>query len=269
MRLARRTIWLVVLLLPLAGCAGLTPSQYRDWSPDQAVLPHAEIEADRAVVHNIRNCVYLPDKSYVVRHYDKAFDLRRIESVDFFVVPFRDSPGLAHTMLSFGFQNGERVAVSVEIRRTREAEYSVLKGLLRQFELMYVVGDEQDLVKLRSNIRKDDVYLYRARATPEQTRELFVDVLQRVNQLAERPEFYDLFTNNCTTNIVRHVNHLSPHKVRYGWEVLLPGYSDRLAYDLGLLDTDLPFEEAKRRARITEVAQNCGDGADFSATIRR
>ena len=260
--------WLL-LLLPMLGCATMRPSNYLDWSPDQAVLPYAEMSGDRVVVHNIRNCAYLTDKDYVVNYYDKAFDLNRVQSIDFVVVPFRELPSLAHTMLSFGFRDGDRLAVSVEIRKKRGEEYTVLKGLLRQYELMYVVGDERDLIKLRTNYRKDDVYLYRARATPEQARELLVDVLNRANHLAAEPELYDLLSNNCTTNIMRHVNHLSPHRVPYGWEVLLTGHSAQLAYDLKLLDTDLPFEEAKRRAHISDLARSYADDPDFSAKIRR
>jgi len=251
------------------GCAGVRPSHYRDWSPDQAVLPYCEFLGDRVHVHNIRNCTYLTDKSYVVHYYDKTFDLNQLESVDFIVVPFRSLPSLAHTMLSFGFRDGERLAASVEVRRQRGEEYSLASALLGRYELMYVLGDERDLIKLRTNYRKDDVYLYRSRATPEQARALFVDVMNRVNQLAVRPESYDLLRNNCTTNIMRHVNHLAPNKVPYGWQVLLPGHSDRLAYDLGLLDTDLPFEEAKRRARINDLAEHYANDPDFSAKIRR
>lgn len=260
--------WLL-LVLPMLGCASMRPSNYRDWSPDQAVLPRADITDDRVVVHNIRNCTYLTDQSYVVHYYDKEFDLNRIDAIDFVVVPFKDMPSLAHTMLSFHFRDGQRVAVSVEVRKKRGEEYNLVKGLLRQYEIMYVVGDERDLIKLRTNYRKDDVYLYRARATPEQARKLFVDVMNRVNCLAAKPELYDLISNNCTTNIMRHVNHLAPNKVPYTWDLLFTGHSDRLAYDLGLLDTDLPFEEAKRRAKISDVARRYADDPDFSGMIRR
>lgn len=268
---ATRTMGLLVVAFCASGCIGLRPSNYRDWSPDQAVLPYAEFSGDRVRVHNIRNCAYLTDEQYAVEHYDRTFDLERIDSVDFLVVPFKETPSMAHTMLSFAFRDGGRLAVSVEIRRERGEKYGVAKALLRQYEIMYVLGDERDLIRLRTNYRKDEVYLYRARATPEQARELLVDILQRVNRLHEQPEFYDLFTNNCTTNIMEHVNHLAPSRslIPYGWQVLLPGYSDRLAYDLGLLDTALPFEETKRRARITEVAQRVDDAPDFSERIRR
>ncbi len=258
-------------VLPLLGCrlVGDRPSNLRDWSPDQAVLPYAETYGDVVRVHNVRDCTYVSQDAYVLNYYDKSYDLNRLRSVDFIMVPFQNMPSVAHTMLSFGFEDGDYLAVSVEIRREKGEQYQFLNGILDQYELIYVLGSERDLVKLRTNYRGDDVYVYRARATPEQGRRLFLDVIQRVNKLAAEPEFYNTFTNNCTTNIARHINHLAPGKVPLDFRVLLPGYSDKLAYDLGLLDTSLPFPEARRRANVSELARRNPDSADFSALIRR
>jgi hypothetical protein len=253
----------------MLGCrlVGERPSNFRDWSPDQAVLPYAETAGDLVRVHNVRNCTYYDQDSYVLGYYDKTYDVNSLRTVDFIMVPFKDIPSVAHTMLSFGFDGGDCLALSVEVRREKGEKYGFLEGMLDQYELIYVLGDERDLVKLRTNYRGDDVY--RARATPEQARKLFLDVIGRVNKLADGPEFYNLVTNNCTTNIARHINHLAPGKVPLDYRVLLPGYSDKLAYDLGLLDTALPFPEARRRANVSEVARRNGDSPDFSAVIRR
>jgi hypothetical protein len=248
---------------------GVQPSHNRNWSPDQALLPYAVFHGQRVHVHNIRNCAYQSDQDYVVNYYDRAFDLNQLESVDFLVVPFQGVPSLAHTMLSFGFADGEHLGVSVEARLEEGETYSPILGSLRQFELMYVVADERDVVKLRTTYRGDDVYLYRARATPEQARMLFLDVMERVDKLASTPEFYNVFTNNCTTNIVRHINHVAPGKVPQSMKILLTGHSDRLAYDLGLLDTTLSFDEARRRAKVSDVARQCSNAPDFSERIRR
>lgn len=245
------------------------PSNYRDWSPDQAVLSYADFNGDRVTVHNIRNCTYLTENEYVVDLYDKTYDLKKLRSVDFITVPFRQAPVMAHTMLSFGFDGDDYLAVSVEIRKEKGEQYAFLNGVLRQYEIMYVVGDERDLIKLRTNYRKDDVYIYRTRATPEQARGMFADVFQRVNQLKEQPEFYHTFANNCTTNIVRHVNNLSPDMVPYDYRVLLPGLTAELAYELGLLDTNLSFEETKRRALVSDLAHRYAEAPDFSAQIRQ
>jgi hypothetical protein len=133
---------------------------------------------------------------------------------------------------------------------------------------MYLVAEERDLVLLRTEARDVEVYMYKARATAEQRRALFVDVFQRVNQIYRQPEFYNTLTNNCTTNIVDHINHLVPGKIPYDYRVLLPGYSDQLAYDLGLLDTDFSFEETRRRAHINQLAHRYRDDPDFSLRIR-
>jgi hypothetical protein len=258
-----------LLIVLMAGCKVWRPSNDRLWSADQAVLPYAEIDGNRVTIHNIRNCKYRSETDYTVEHYDRTFDLSELETVDFIVVPFAEAPQLAHTMLSFGFGGRDYLACSVEIRKEMGETYSPIKGMLRQYELMYVLGDERDLVLLRTNHRLSEVYLYRSRATPQQARDLFLDVLARVNKLYEQPEFYNALTNNCTTNIVQHVNRLAPGRVPYGLAVLLPGYSDRYAYDLGLLDTDASFEETRARAKINMAAWLYRDAPDFSVRIRQ
>lgn len=248
----------------------LVPSNQRDWSPDLAVLSYAEVDGDKVKVHNIRNCTYRSDDEYVVRHYDKTFDLDRIQEVDFIVVPFVGAPSLAHTLLSFGFKGGDYVSVSVEARREKNEEYSPVLGAMRQFEIMYVVADERDVLVRRTKYRGADVYLYRTKATPEQARELFLDVMQRVNKLYHEPEFYDSLTNNCTSNIVQHINKLRPDRISlYDPRILLPGYADNLAYDLGLLDKSKPFEQLREEARINALANRYADRKDFSELIRR
>ncbi len=245
------------------------PSNHRDWAADLAVLPHAESEGTRFKIYNVREFIYQSDKDYIVRYSDRSYDLEQLESVDFIVVPFKHVPSLAHTMLSFGFDNGEYLGVSVEARLEEGETYSPVRGALRQFELIYVVADERDIIARRTRHRDADVYLYRTIATPEQARELFVDVMQRVNKLAAEPEFYDTLTNNCTSNIVRHINQLRPGSVPLDLRVLLPGFSDRLAYDLGLLESKLPFAETRRRARVNELANRHVEEANFSELIRR
>lgn len=262
--------------LAVSGCAAvqtgpsvLEPSNDRNWVPEMSVLSRAELEGDRVTVRNIRNSKYLNAETFVLDHYDKTYRLSDLQTVDFIVVPFKYSPSLAHTMLSFGFRGDEYLVVSVEVRREVGESYSPVRGVLRQFELMYVVGDERDLILLRTKHRGDDVYIYRAKAPPERVQLLFTDVMRRVNQLAEKPEFYHTVTNSCTSNIVSHVNGIRPGRIPFDLRALLPGKSDRLAYDLGLLETDLPFEEARRRARVTERAAEYENGSDFSTLIRR
>jgi len=264
-------ITLALVLATSAGCAKFKASNERNWSPDQAVLPHADFSKDRqqVTIRNIRACEYRTADDYTVRHYDKTFDLTKLTSVDFIRVPFPDMPELAHTMLSFGFDDKEYVAVSVEIRKEQGEAYNPALGAMNKYEIMYVLGDERDLIGLRTNFRLNDVYVYPTRAEPEQVRKLFENVLARVNKLEKQPEFYNTLTNNCTTNIAKHINELVPGRVPYDYRVLMPGYSDRLAYDLGLLKTPFSFEETRRAARVTDVAYEHRDDPDFSQAIRR
>jgi len=252
---------------PLA--ATLQPSNDRDWIPEQARLAWAEFAGDRVTIRNIRNFRHISEGQWEADYYDRTFRLSELRSVDFLVIPFASSPDLAHTMLSFGFEGERYVAVSVESRREKGETYDAVLGLLNRYELIYVVGDERDLVQLRTNIWLDDVYLYRTQASPELAQRLFVDVMRRVNQLAERPEFYNTLTNNCTTNIVEHVNRLLPGRVPLDRRILLNGRSDRLAFELGLLSADGSFEELKARSRINYLAYRYRDDPNFSALIRQ
>jgi hypothetical protein len=245
------------------------PSNARNWPPNLALLPRAVRNAQLLTVYNIRNTSYLTADDYVVRHYDKTFDLNQLRTLDFVVVPFKDSPAMAHTMLSFGFGQQGHLALSVEARLEQDETYSPVQGAMRQYELMYILADERDVILLRTKYRKDDVYLYPTKATPEQVRIILLDVMARANKLAVEPEFYDTFTNNCTTNIVGHINRLRPNRIPFSMGVLLPGYADRLAYDLGLLDTDFSFEKTHRDALISRLANRYAESPDFSEKIRR
>ena len=259
---------LVLLCLLTAGCNSLGPSNDRIWSADQAVLPTCDQSGDQMTVRNIRNLHYLNADEFVVDHYDKTFDLQDLESVDYVVCPFNVTSSLAHTMLSFGFAGGEYLGVSVEIRKEKGESFSPWKGSLQQYEIMYVVADERDLIQLRTNHRDEQVYLYPVKASPPQLRALFLDVMRRANKLAVEPEFYDTLTNNCTTNIARHVNKVAPGRIPFSWGVLLPGYSDRLAFNLGLLETPLPFEATRAAAHINDDAERWADSPIFSRKIR-
>lgn len=250
------------------------PSNDRDWMPDQEVLSYADIRGDKVTVYNVRNIEYRSVDDYDVQYYDKAFDLNDLVSLDYMVEPFSDYEGPAHTLLSFGFENDagglEYVAISVEIRKEKGEDFSPWKGMLHEYELMYVIADEQDVIKLRSNYRLDDVYLYPVKADQKKIQELFVSMLQRANSLKEKPEFYNTITSTCTTNIVDHVNDLSEGRVPFSYKVLLPAYSGELAYDLDLIDTDLNFEEAQEKFKIDDLAQSydSNSGVTFSDWIR-
>lgn len=232
-------------------------------------MPHAEFQGDLVRVSDIRDFRYAAADVLVPRYDSRVYDLRRIKGVDFIVVPFVDTPKLAHTMLSFGFDDGEYLAFSVEARRREGQEYSPISGMLNSYELIYVLADERDVIPLRTLHHGSDTYVYRTRATPAQSQALFVDVLQRANQLHQRPELYNTLTNNCTTNIRDHINRVMPGRVPWNPALWISGRADRSAYNMGLLEQSQPFNETKRRALVNEVANRSVLAPDFSAQIRR
>jgi hypothetical protein len=242
------------------------PSNNRDWQPDVAVLPSAEINGDKVLVHNIRNCDYRTESDYTVRHYDKTFDLAKLRSVDLYVV-YWGSPWISHTMLSFGFAGGDYLCFSIETRKEKGEVYSAIKGFFRQFELTYVIGDERDLVRLRTNYRGEQVYLYRLATEPQIARLVFLDYLRQANRLKDQPEWYNALTSNCTTNIR---GHTKPYvrNAHFDWRILLNGHIDQMAYERKTLDQALPFPELKARSLINDRAKAAGDTAAFSARIR-
>ena len=247
----------------------LRPRNDRNWAPDMRRPPFAEFEGDYVRIHNIRFCDYRSEEDYTVRYYDRVCRLSDVVSVDFIVVPFSGLDVLAHTMLSFGFRDGTFMCVSVEIRKEKGEKYGAFSGMARQFELIYLIGDERDLIPLRTNYRKVEVFIYRTVFTPEQSRDLLVDMLRRANKLHDEPEFYNTLTNNCTTNLVDHVNNVIPDTIPYGYQVLFPGLTEELFFDRGLLVNRGGFRETKNAAKVNYKAYLHRNARDFSNLIRR
>jgi hypothetical protein len=268
---------LALALAVLLGCRTaekvIKPSNFRDWTPEQAVLPTFEQQGDYVTVRNVRNCQYYASDTYLVDYYDKSFHLTDVRGVDFLMVPFESMPAVAHTMLSFEIARpdgkSDRLAVSVEVRKEVHETYNPVKGSARQFELIYVVADERDVIRQRTNFRHENVYLYRTTATPEVAQLLLADIFGRVNKLAKQPEFYDTLTNNCTTNIVRHIDRVRPQRLQHDVRMILPGYSDEIAYNQGLIVAHGTFQQTRQRAYINPLAERYADREDFSDLIRQ
>jgi hypothetical protein len=280
---------LLALILVTAITVNLftKPSHTRNWNADQAILPSVQFNTQNpnlVTVSNIRNFRYSSTTAYEIAYYDKTFDLSRLEKVWYIVEPFSGIPGSAHTMLSFEFADTDTqfaastspdsksardfVAISVEIRKEKGESFHPIKGLFNQYEMMYVIADEEDAVKLRSNYRKDLVYMYPVRTDKTKARQLFVSMLTAAQKLYDKPEFYNTITNTCTTNIVTHVNKVTPGRVPWlNLAVLLPASSDKLAHSLDLLDTDLHIEEAREKFLINERAMEFGDIDSKNGTI--
>jgi Domain of unknown function (DUF4105) len=247
----------------------IEPSNDRVWQTDAAVLPFATVEGDRVTLHNIRNFDYRTETDYTPAYYDRTFDLSQLDSVDLAAVYWM-GPTIAHVFVSFGFADGHYLAISIEARKEKGEGYSSVQGFFRQYELYYVVADERDVIRLRTNYRHDppeEVYLFRVRSDAENRQSFFLEYLRKINALKEHAEFYNSLTTNCTSNIWLH-SRVNPGHLPYSWKILLSGYVPEYLYENGRLDTSLPFEELKRRGHINERAHAADQAEDFSQRIR-
>jgi hypothetical protein len=258
-------------------CAGLAalwsslePTNDRDWQTDLAMLARATIDGDKVTVHNIRNFDYRSETDYTPAYYDKTFDLGDLQSLDV-VTSYWAGPAIAHVFLSFGFAGGDYLAISIEVRKPKGEGYSTLKGFFRQYELVYIVADERDVIRLRTNYRRDppeDVYVYRTRGSIEAGRRLFLEYMRRINALETQPEFYNTLTTNCTTSIWTNTR-VNPESVPLNWKILVSGYVPEYLYEQGRLEpTGLSFPELQERAHVNARAQAADKAADFSRRIR-
>ncbi|GMU10578.1 Lnb N-terminal periplasmic domain-containing protein [Corallococcus caeni] len=265
--------WGVAVML--LGCLGVQgwvrtfqPSNTRDWAPDLARAPWAEVAGSKVTLHEVRDFRYRSTTDWDPAWYTATYDTDALTEASFIVEPFSGFYGAAHTMVSFGFQDGRRVVFSVEVRREQGETFSALGGLFRRFEIAYVVGDERDLIQLRSNFRHDVVYVYPVNASRERITAFFLDMVQRMNGLHTQPEFYDTLTSNCTTNLVRHFEKVATKDVPYDHRTLMPAFADELAYELGIIDTDVPLPQVRQRYHINARALAAQGRDDFSARIR-
>jgi hypothetical protein len=268
-RRGRTLVWFVVIFAAIvAWWITIPASNNRNWQREVARVPYATIQGDEVTIHDIRNLNYRTETDFDANYYAKTFDLGKLDSVDLIAVYWMGD-AIAHIMLSFGFQEKEYIAFSIETRKEEGEDYSTIKGFFKQYELIYVAGDERDLIRVRTDYRnpREDVYVYRTRITKENARKLFMEYIRQINSMKEKPEWYNTMTTNCTTNVVRHIRAFGG-RVRYTWKILLSGYTPQYAYELGGLDTTIPFDELKKRSYINPKAQAIGNDPDFSRKIR-
>lgn len=259
--------YLPLIALVLVGWFDLRPGFDRDWQPDVARTPTAMIDGDRLTVRNVRNFAWGPGDTIVAERWeDRTYVLSQFRRADI-AASYWAGDVIAHLIVSFGFDDGQQLAFSIEARKEVGEAYSAIDGFFRNNELVYVAADERDLLGVRAIERGERVYLYRTRATPERVRALLMDYLQEMNRLAVEPEFYNSGITNCTTQIGVHVRQ-SGALLPPSWKLLLSGYAPEYAYERGTLDTRLPFDELRRRSLIVDAAKAVGGSADFSIRIR-
>lgn len=244
----------------------VTPSDRRDWQEEVAVKPRATIAGDVVTITGVRDFEYRSRRDFTPRYLTREVRLSHLTGVDFYISFWMTGP-IGHTFLSFTFDDAPPVSVSIETRPEKGQGYDPLASMFKQYELIYVVGEERDLVRVRTDYRGEEVFLYRLNASPERARALFMEYLRRINELADKPEFYHLLSNSCTVNIVRYANAAGRDG---GWDLrhFLNGWIDRYFYNRGYLDATLPFDELRTRSDITQVAKAAGDGPDFPTKIR-
>jgi hypothetical protein len=259
-------ILLTVIVLAYVTFLVITqPSNSRDWSKDMSEISSATIDGNKVVLHNIRNAQYKNVLDYDLKYHDETFYLNTIEKAYLFVDPF--GAYSAHTMLGFEWSDGKRVVLSVEVRREKNEWFSGWKGLFRKFEIIYVWADETDVIKLRTNIRKDSVYMYELDMAQENIAKLFIDAINRTNQLATQPEFYNTITNNCTTNLINHLQRVYDKSFVLDWRYYVPGYTDELGMKYGLIPEKVNLLELRKNHNISPAAISCGDCTDYSKKI--
>jgi hypothetical protein len=246
---------------------GIQPSASRDWAPDVARMPRGEIQGDLLTLHDVRDFDYRSETDFDPRYEDRRYDLSQITGLDLFLVHW-GSPAIAHTIVSWEFANGDRLAISIETRKDKAQEYSAVAGFFKQYGLIYVAADERDVVRLRTNYRGENVLLYRLVTPPARARELLEDYVATMNEMAQTPRFYNAFSDNCTTSIHNHVRRINPTGSPLDWRLLANGYIDEMLYEQGIVNTSLPFTELQARSSVDARAKAADSAADFSARIR-
>jgi Domain of unknown function (DUF4105) len=247
----------------------LKPTNQANWQPNVDRTAWIELDKDRAIIHNVRNCDYQTETAYSNCWSDRTVNLSDLRGVDLFFTTW-GVRWIGHPILSFDFGNGQHIAFSIETRYRVGQAYSAILGFFRQYELIFVVADERDVIRLRTNYRKDEeVYLYRGRLGPEEARGMFLAYVQYLNRLKSQPEWYNAATRNCTTTLDRQLSAKVADPQPWNYQFLVNGTLDKLMYDRGRLVTNgLSFDQLKEQGHINAAARAAGSSPDFSALIR-
>jgi len=263
---ASRAVAVASLVVALGWWVTIRPSADRDWAPDVAHGVTARIEGQTAILDNVRNFDWRSVQDFTPRWETRRYDIDALSSVDLATSTW-SNPAIAHTLVSFGFEDGAHLTFSAEIRRERHESFSEIGGFFKKFELVMIAADEADILRLRTTIRREDVALYPLDLTPPQRRALFLTYLDKANQLAAEPEFYHTVFANCTTIIFQLARLVDPG-IPMDWRILLSGYLPDYLHDHGVTKAGLPLEEVRANARISAKAQQADHTIPYSIAIR-
>lgn len=266
-------IWLAALGGVMVWYKLIPASHDRHWQPDVARLRVIAVDGDHVTIRNVRNFDFRSDTDFTIQYDDRTYDLSRLQTLDA-VMSYWGPRAICHTFVSFGFADGRYIAISVETRKEVGEKYSAIMGAFRQYELIYVWADERDVIRVRTNVRGEDVFIYRIPARPEQIREMFLEYVARTNALAAEPEYYNAFTNSCGLNIIYHIWSMGQQPTVWQliwsggwWKLLLNGYWDTYAGRRRGLD-DAAIATQRQRARVTDLATAADQDPEFSQRIR-
>jgi len=246
---------------------GIAPSNDRIWADDVAQMTTGTVDGSRITLRNVRNFDWRSDTDYTQRWETREYDLDRLNSVDM-IMSYWTGPAIAHMMISFGFDDGAHVAFSVEIRREKKEKFSEIGGFFKEFDLSIIAADERDVIRVRTNVRGEDDFLYRIRMPVSAMRELFLGYIDEANDLVRTPRFYNTITVNCTTLVYHMMKHIVGH-LPLDYRLLLSGYLPEYVYRVGGLDRRYSLQELRARGRITDRAKKANRSDTFSADIRQ
>lgn len=259
--------YLLGLALLITWWQTLTPSNLRDWADDVAETTTIKLHNAIATISHVRNFDWRSESDYTVRWESRQYDLDQLRTVDM-LLSYWTGPAIAHTLVSFGFDDGRFLVFSVEIRKERHEKFSEIGGFFKQFETSIIAADERDIIRLRTNIRGEDVYLYRIDMSQDAMRKLFLAYAEEASVLAEEPRFYHSIIANCTTIVYHMVRQIIPG-LPLDYRLLLSGYLPEYIYSIGGLDTTQPLETLRQQGRITKRALAADRDPSFSQVIRR
>jgi Domain of unknown function (DUF4105) len=258
------TLYALVLILWFS----IQPSNDQEWQPPWGKMPSAEFNGNKVTVSNIRDFIYRSENDYTPNYITETYDLDEINDLSLITSFWDGNKLICHMMLDFGFKNGNRVVVSVETRLPKGKKQTSIGGLFKQYEVLAIFGTRSDLLMLRTNYRKEEVFMYQTTSGPKDVRKLFVSLLKAINRLKKRSAFYNTITTNCTTSLVPFIRTIRPGK---GWslKLLLNGLSPEMAFENGWFKR-LPgedFASCRIRSHISPIMQSCNDRNQYSKIL--